>query len=47
LLQLRRQRGGGILARRVNSNGRHAEVGTPWTPDADTVAHWGRIGGAQ
>ncbi len=47
LLQLRRQRNGGILARKVNSNGRHAEHGTPWTPDAETVAHWIRLGGAQ
>ena len=46
LLQLRRARSG-ILARKVNSNGRWQEIGTPWTPDADTVAHWCRIGGAQ
>ena len=47
LLQLRRQRNGGIFARKVNSNGRHAEHGTPWTPDPETVAHWIRLGGAQ
>jgi hypothetical protein len=45
LLQLRRSRSG-ILARKVNSNGRHEEIGTPWTPDAETVAHWIRLGGA-
>jgi hypothetical protein len=46
-LQLRNEPKFGIRARKVNSNGRHSEVGDPWTPDADTVAHWLRIGGAQ
>lgn len=43
LYQARRTRGGGIEARRVNSNGRAQEVGEPFAVDAETVAHWAEI----
>jgi hypothetical protein len=31
------------LGRKVNSNGRHAEVGQSFTLDAETLASWERI----
>ena len=33
----------GIIGRKVNSNGRHQEVGESFPLDADTLAHWERI----
>jgi hypothetical protein len=33
----------GFLGRKVNSNGRHAEVGQSFTLDAETLASWERI----
>lgn len=42
LLQARRT-ADGIVGRRVNSNGRHSEVGKAFALDADTLAQWQRI----
>jgi len=33
----------GIIGRKVNTNGRHQEVGEAFELDADTLAHWERI----
>ena len=33
----------GIIGRKVNSNGRHQEVGEAFELDADTLAQWTRI----
>jgi hypothetical protein len=33
----------GIIGRKVNSNGRHQEIGEAFELDADTLAHWERI----
>lgn len=33
----------GIIGRRVNTNGRHQEVGEPFDLDANTLTHWERI----
>ena len=44
LLQARRTASGQILARKVNSNGRHQEVGQSCTIDADQLAHWESMG---
>lgn len=33
----------GIVGRKVNSNGRHQEIGDSFPLDADTLAHWERI----
>jgi hypothetical protein len=40
LCQARRNAKGEILARYVNSNGKHEEVGKSFLGDADLVAHW-------
>lgn len=42
LLQIRRGKNG-LLGRRVNSNGRHREIGEAFDLDADTLAHWESI----
>lgn len=33
----------GLLGRKVNTNGRHQEVGEAFDLDADTLAHWSKI----
>ena len=33
----------GIIARKVNSNGRHQEVGATFTPTAEQIQHWANI----
>jgi hypothetical protein len=38
---------GDILARYVNSNGRHEEVGESFPIDADRVAHWENLDAQQ
>ena len=43
LLQTRRNSKGEILGRRVNSNGRHREVGEPFALDSDTLDNWNTI----
>lgn len=43
-LQARRARDGRIMARRVNSNGRHEEIGGAYVTDAETIAHWRKLG---
>jgi len=40
LHQARQARDGRIMARKVNSNGRHEEVGETFEIDADRLAHW-------
>ena len=40
LLQARRNAKGEILGRRVNSNGRHQEIGAAFLLDSDMLAHW-------
>lgn len=40
LHQARLSKDGRIMGRKVNSNGRHEEVGEPFEIDADRVAHW-------
>ncbi len=42
-LQARRNAAGQIVGRKVNSNGRHQEVGETFVLDADTLAQWERI----
>ena len=42
-LQARRNAAGEIVGRRVNSNGRHQEIGSPFLIDADTLAQWESI----
>jgi hypothetical protein len=39
-----RQAKGGIVGRKVNSNGRHQEIGTAFAVTADELAHWQTIG---
>ena len=34
---------GGIFGRKINSNGRHQEVGPSFAMDVDTLANWERI----
>ena len=41
-LQARRT-AGGLRGRKINSNGRHSEVGESFALDADTLAQWQRI----
>lgn len=41
-IQVRRGKTG-LLARKVNSNGRHQEIGESFEPTADDIAHWERI----
>ena len=43
LHQARRSKDGRIMARKVNSNGRHEEIGEPFEIDADKLAHWQSI----
>lgn len=38
-----RRAGGRVLARKVNSNGRHQEVGAAFDATDDQVAHWESI----
>ena len=38
-----RKASGRILARKVNTNGRHQEVGEAFEPTADQLANWERI----
>ena len=38
-----RQTADGLRGRKVNSNGRHSEVGESFALDADTLAQWQRI----
>lgn len=38
-----RQGRSGLRGRKVNSNGRHHEVGESFALDADTLAHWQSI----
>lgn len=47
LCQARRTAGGGIIARKVNTNGRHEEVGESYPIDADTVADWEHLDSQQ
>lgn len=42
-LQARRNAAGQIVGRKVNSNGRHQEVGEAFVLEADTLAQWERI----
>ena len=42
LLQARKT-GDGIIGRKVNSNGRHQEVGQAFDLDSDTLAQWERV----
>lgn len=44
LHQARRARDGRILARKVNSNGRHEEIGEPFEITAERLAHWQELG---
>jgi hypothetical protein len=41
-IQVRRA-GGRVLARKVNANGRHREVGDAFEPTADQLARWESI----
>lgn len=43
LHQARQAKDGRIMARKVNSNGRHEEVGETFEIDADRLAHWQSI----
>ena len=43
--QARVAKGGTIMARKVNANGRHEEVGEPFAIDEGRVRHWAAIGG--
>lgn len=45
-LQARQGKGGGVLGRRVNSNGRFVETGDSFPLDSDTLAHWQQIAAA-
>jgi hypothetical protein len=47
LCQARRNAKGDILARYVNSNGKHDEVGESFSIDADRVAHWEHLDAQQ
>lgn len=41
--QVRHARAGGVIARKVNSNGRHQEVGEAFAPTAAELDHWQSI----
>ena len=41
--QARLSKDGTIMGRKVNSNGRHEEVGEPFAIDEDRVMHWASI----
>ena len=43
LLQARRNAKGEIIGRKVNSNGRHQEVGESFRLDLETLEQWERI----
>jgi hypothetical protein len=43
LHQARKRADGMILGRKVNSNGRHEEVGEPFEIDAERVEHWASL----
>lgn len=43
---LRRNAGGKVVARKVNSNGRHQEVGETFAPTAEQIEHWNSIAAA-
>lgn len=43
LTQIRRNRSGVIIARRINSNGHHQEVGESFVPTEDEIEHWQSI----
>lgn len=45
-IQVRRGENG-LLARKVNTNGRHTEESQSFAPTADEVTHWERIGRKQ
>ena len=38
-----REGANGLIGRKVNSNGRHSEVGKAFDLDSDTLAHWKAI----
>lgn len=40
LHQARKAKDGRIMGRKVNSNGRHEEVGEPFEIEDDRLAHW-------
>lgn len=42
LLQVRKVKGV-VYGRKVNSNGRHKEVGEPWAINTETLRHWQEI----
>lgn len=46
-IQARKASNGRILARKVNSNGRHQEVGESFEATAEQVAHWESIAKSQ
>ena len=41
--QARVAKDGTIMARKVNANGRHEEVGEPFATDEEQVNHWAAI----
>ncbi len=43
LIQVRRGKTG-IIARKINSNGRYQEIGEPFEPTAEQLENWQRIG---
>lgn len=36
----------GLIARKVNTNGRHKEIGDSFEPTADQITHWELLGKA-
>ena len=40
LLQAKKTRDGRLVGRKVNSNGRHREVGEPFALSDEQLAHW-------
>ena len=42
-IQIRRAKGGKVLARKVNTNGRHHEIGEAFEPSDEQLAHWGAL----
>lgn len=44
LLQARRRMDNKIVARKINSNGRHIETSKPFVIDDEQLAHWQSIG---
>lgn len=39
-IQIRRAKGGVLLARKVNTNGRHQEIGEAFEPSDEQLSHW-------